>query len=349
MGHEVIISSYWGLSGAPTQWNGITVLPGYGSNYCSTSLGQHCKAVNPDLVITLGDIWVLDPNILRSIPVAHWLPVDCRPQSAADRSVIDQTGAQLIAMSRWGQDRMKTAGYNPLYVPHGIDTQVFTPPQSKQELRKACFPDGAFVVGINAANNDAIRKALPEQMLAFAKFHSRYPDSILALHTGVHQDGGQDLEALAENIGITDLVRVVDQYRLTGGLVSPADLAEWYGILDVVSACSYGEGFGLPILEAQSCGTPVICTEASAMAELNPHGIRVSGDPFWNGVHKGWWIRPSLGQMADAYEWHYLHRDEIDREKLREFTVANYDVDYVAKTYMGPAIEEMARRMKAKA
>ena len=60
MGHEVIVSAYWGLSGAPTQWNGITILPGFGANYCSTSLSQHCKAVQPDLVITLGDVWVLD-------------------------------------------------------------------------------------------------------------------------------------------------------------------------------------------------------------------------------------------------------------------------------------------------
>ena len=45
MGHEVLVSSYWGLSGAPTQWNGITILPGFGANYCSGSLSQHCKAV----------------------------------------------------------------------------------------------------------------------------------------------------------------------------------------------------------------------------------------------------------------------------------------------------------------
>ena len=70
-GHRVL---YWGLSGAPTQWNGITILPGFGANYCSTSLSQHCKAVQPDLVITLGDVWVLDANLLREMPVAHWLP-----------------------------------------------------------------------------------------------------------------------------------------------------------------------------------------------------------------------------------------------------------------------------------
>ena len=98
MGHEVLVSAYWGLSGAPTQWNGITILPGFGANYCSTSLSQHCKAVQPDLVITLGDVWVLDANLLREMPVAHWLPSDCRPMSVADSNVVNASGAQLVAM-----------------------------------------------------------------------------------------------------------------------------------------------------------------------------------------------------------------------------------------------------------
>lgn len=347
MGHEVIVSSYWGLSGAPTQWEGITILPGFGANYCSTSLAQHCKVVRPDLVITLGDIWVLDPNVLRELPVAHWLPVDTRPQSIADRTVLDQTGAHLIAMSHFGFDRMRTAGYDPVYVPHGIDTNIFRPVEDKSRLRKNCqIADDDFVIGINGANNDAIRKALPEQMLAFARFSSAHPDSVLALHTGIHQEGGQDLEALSENLGITDKLRVVDQYRLTSGLITPDDLREWYGVIDVLSACSFGEGFGIPIVEAQACGTPVITTDASSMPEVNPHGTQVSGDPFWNGVHKGWWIRPDVAGITAAYEQAYQNRDSVDRVKLRRFAVDNYDKDHVAEVYMKPAITELLERAK---
>src|SRR5580704_3422004 len=152
MGHEVIVSSYWGLSGAPTQWNGITVLPGFGANYCSTSLSQHCKAVQPDLVITLGDVWVLDHNLLREMPVAHWLPSDCRPMSLADANVVNASGAQLIAMSRFGEARFTAAGFRPLYVPHGIQLQVFRPPADRDELR-AQFGLGkdTIAVGVNGA------------------------------------------------------------------------------------------------------------------------------------------------------------------------------------------------------
>ena len=50
------------------------------------------KAVQPDLVITLGDVWVLDRNLLRELPVAHWLPGDCRPMSTADAAVVEAGG-----------------------------------------------------------------------------------------------------------------------------------------------------------------------------------------------------------------------------------------------------------------
>lgn len=345
MGHEVFVSAYWGLSGAPTQWDGITILPGFGANYCSASLGQHCKALQPDLVITLGDVWVLDHNILKEMPVAHWLPSDCRPMSSADSAVVNASGAQLIAMSRFGEQRFRTAGFDPVYVPHGIDMETFKPPQDRGELRAKYGLADRFVIGINGANNDAIRKALPEQMLAFAKFRSSHPEALLTLHTGVHQDGGQDLEAVAENLGITDCVQAVDQYRYQSGLVTPGDLAEWYNCLDVLSVCSFGEGFGLPIMEAQACGVPVITTKASAMEELNPHGIEVDGEPFYNGVHKAWWIRPSMTGIVDAYE--AILAGEPDRDKLRAFA-GEYEVSKVSETYMKPAVDELLARMAAR-
>ena len=345
MGHEVSISSYWGIQGGATQWNGIPVYPGFGNAYCSTSLGQHALMVKPDLIITLGDVWVMDPNILRELPIAHWLPSDCRPMSLADRMVVDASGAQLIAMSQFGQRNFRQAGYDSVYVPHAIDTTVFRWLPDRDKLRESCgIDDDQFVIGINGANNDAIRKALPEQMLAFAKFARNHPDAIMTLHSGVHQDGGQDLEALAENIGILDKVRVVDQYRYTAGQISQQDLNEWYNVIDVLSAASYGEGFGLPIMEAQAAGCPVITTRCSSMEELSPLGIQVDGEPFWNGVHKGWWTRPAVPGLVQAYEDAYAARADVKPGKLRQFA-REYDVDKVAVEHMGPAVEELLSRM----
>jgi glycosyltransferase involved in cell wall biosynthesis len=345
MGHEVVVSTYWGLSGQPTEWNGILVLPGFGENYCSPSLHQHWQHVQPDLVVTLGDIWVLDPNVLREMPVAHWLPADCRPMSVADKNVVDMAAPELIAMSRFGEARFRQAGFDPVYVPHGIDLAQWYPAGDREAARKKTGLDGAgFVVGINAANNDAIRKAAPEQMLAFARFLAGHPDAVLSLHTNVHESGGQDLEMVAENLGITDRVNAVNQYQYKAGLVSQAAMRDWYQSLDVLMACAYGEGFGLPAVEAQACGVPVISTRASAMEELNPLGWLVDGDVFWNGVHRAWWVRPSAGEMTAALDEAWKARDDVDRAGLRQFA-SRYDVHAVCERHMRPALTELLGRM----
>jgi len=349
MGHEVYGSCYWGLNGAPTSWNGITILPAFGGNYSSPSLHQHAKHLNPDLVIDLGDLWVMDATLLRELPMAHWLPSDCRPMSEADRGVAEAAGLQLVAMSRFGLDRFREAGFvNALYVPHAIDFETWKIPGDKAKLREdAGIGPDTFVIGVNAANNDAIRKAPSEMLLAFAKFLQHHPDSLLSLHTGVHCDGGQDLEFLAESLGITDRIRVVDQYRYTAGLIQQSDLADWYGAIDVLLASTYGEGFGLPIVESMACGTPVVTTKCSSMEELNPDGIQVDGEPFWNGVHRGWWIRPSTPGMVAALEQAYDRRHDVDQAKLRE-SVREYEVGNVAEKHMRPVVDELLGRMAVK-
>ncbi len=349
MGHEVLISTFWGLNGSPTQWDGITVLPGFGGQYSSPSLQQHARHVQPDLVVTLGDVWVLDPAVIRELPAAHWLPADCRPMSTADRNVVEAAGADLIAMSRFGRERFREAGFgNALYCPHGIDFGIWKPPEDRAALREAAGigPD-TFVIGVNCANNDAIRKAPAEMFLAFAKFLRSRPDSVMWLHTAVHCDGGQDLEFLAESLGITDRIKVVDQYRYSAGLIPPADLADWYGACDVLCAATYAEGFGLPVVEAMACGVPVVTTRCSSMEELNPDGIQVDGEPFWNGVHKGWWIRPSISGMAAAFEQAYEQRGDVDPVKLRD-SVAQYEVGNVAEKHMRPTVDALLERLAAK-
>jgi alpha-1,3-rhamnosyl/mannosyltransferase len=52
------------------------------------------------------------------------------------------------------------------------------------------------------------------------------------------------------------------------GYISDEDLAALYGGSSVMVYPSLYEGFGLPILEAMSCGCPVICTRTSSLPEV---------------------------------------------------------------------------------
>jgi glycosyltransferase involved in cell wall biosynthesis len=62
------------------------------------------------------------------------------------------------------------------------------------------------------------------------------------------------------------------------GYVPDADLPALYNLARVVAFPSLYEGFGLPILEGMACGTPVLTSNRSAMAEL-AGGAAVLVDP----------------------------------------------------------------------
>lgn len=52
------------------------------------------------------------------------------------------------------------------------------------------------------------------------------------------------------------------------GYIEPADLAALYSLATVFAYPSLWEGFGLPVLEAMACGTPVLTSSVSSLPEV---------------------------------------------------------------------------------
>ena len=348
LGHDVAVVAFHGLQGAPLNVQGVQMFPGSTEDlFAQDVLPAYYAHHKADVLITLMDAWVLNPQLLRAMKVAHWMPVDCEASAtgtspylgAMDRRVLTEGGGQPVAMSQFGRDVLEKAGFSPLYVPHGIDCSVFKPADDRDALRERLGVKDRFVIGINAANVDPVRKALPEQMQAFAVFREKHPDALLAIHSRLETRQGVNLERIAADLAIRDAVVFADQFTYAAGLVGDPDMAKWYNVLDVLSNCSYGEGFGLPIVEAQACGTPVITTAWSSMPELTGSGWCVVGDKYWNRGHQGWWLRPSIPAMAAAYESAYTEAAGM-REGARTFALG-YDVAKVEEDFWVPALKEI--------
>lgn len=60
----------------------------------------------------------------------------------------------------------------------------------------------------------------------------------------------------------------VENLTVHAGMVSQEDLVNFYNLADLFVLPSLYEGFGLPVLEAFACGTPVACSNVSSLPEV---------------------------------------------------------------------------------
>ena len=251
--HEVSLSAFYGLEGSRLAWNGIQIYPGVGGEYGNLSLVPHAKHAfgNPrdGLVFTLLDVWVLDHAVCQQLNMASWVPVDHDPCPPRVTEFFQRSAAVPVAMSRFGQERL--ADFDPLYIPHGVDVEVFKP-MDQAEAREATKLDkDAFVIGVVGANKGRpSRKSFQQSLEAFRFFRERHDDAVLYLHTTL--DGqftqGEDLNALIESLEIpTESLRVANQYRLAFNPLPSEGMARLYSSFDVLLNPSQGEGFGIPI------------------------------------------------------------------------------------------------------
>ncbi len=75
------------------------------------------------------------------------------------------------------------------------------------------------------------------------------------------------------NRGVLAAIRDNDRIIRTG-FIEDEDMALLYNAAHLFVYPSLYEGFGLPVLEAQKCGCPVICGEGSSLSEVGGDGVR---------------------------------------------------------------------------
>jgi len=369
LGHQVGLFAWWGLQGgalnSALEHNGKTYdLPMYpmsADKYGNDVVAAHAtKAFSADIIITLIDAWVLDaakhsPAGVRWCP---YFPIDMHPIPPPVLARVKDS-FQPIVYSRFGERMAREAGLDPRYVPHMIDTSAFAPGDRIAARDALGWPKDAFIVGMVAANKGfPSRKSLPEQIRAFAKVAAKHPDMRLYLHTargGEHEYGDLNLPELCALEGISDKVLFPDSYALFMGY--PDDyMVNVYRGLDVLSSVSMGEGFGIPIVEAQACGCPVIVGDWTSMSELCFGGWKVP-KPGKYIADYGWieqWFytplaadqyTPLVADIIEAYEQAYTWAHEPTIKNAARAGALQYDADLVAEQYWKPVLAEIEQRM----
>jgi hypothetical protein len=195
------------------------------------------------------------------------------------------------------------------------------------------------------------RKAFYQHIQAFKEIHAKHPDTALYLHTQKGEQGelgGLNLPEYIKALGLENDVYFPDQQIMVNGYPDEF-LNALYNSSDVLLSVTMGEGFGIPILEAQSAGCPVIVGDWTSMPELLFSGWKVEkkdANPHFTFLNS-WMFDPRWQAIYEQMELAYQARGNQDlRTRAREGAL-EYDVDAITEKYWKPVLEKINEKVQA--
>lgn len=363
LGHEMSCLAFYGHEGGPANYDGIPIFGNGFAGYGADMIGPVTQLTQADLTITLIDAWVYrSTEMFPQARWAPWFPVDMEPLPAAVSRAV-KTAYKRLVFSKFGEKMVNDAGMDCVYIPHGVDTSQYKP-YDRQVVRDALhWPNDRYVVGMVAANKgNPSRKAFTPQLEAFAKFKAKHPEAALYMHTirhypavgGNNAAAGVNLPEFCDFLGLKWAQVGQPNWQAADVWFSPhlhtiygfptQYMAQMYSALDVFMLVSMGEGFGIPILEAQACGVPVIVGDWTAMSELCFSGWKVRKQdsmPWWTPL-AGYQFYPKWTAILDKLEQAYKHSGDSERRLHALERAVEYDADLITERYWKPFLDETA-------
>ena len=167
-------------------------------------------------------------------------------------AVSEATRADLIRHIRVPREKI-------VVIPLGVDGHFH--PRGREEIiqvrRKYGLPENYLLyVGTNKPH-----KNLERLVDAIRRMETTLPSHVKLVIAGPWDRRYDGAKKVANAAGLKDRVQFV-------GRIDEADLPALYSCALLFVFPSLREGFGLPVLEAMACGTPVVCSNGSALSEV---------------------------------------------------------------------------------
>ena len=332
----------------------------------------------PDIVLTYRDPW-MDDWIAQSPSreFFHWLwmpTVDSAPQQRRWLQNFSKCDA-LLAYSEFGQKTLLEQSGGKLNVvgcaSPAVDPDVYKPVPSMKAHRELFGLDPDMKI-VGTVMRNQRRKLFIELMRAFRKFLDKAPKEIaeksfLYLHTSYPERNGWDIPLgiqennlhgkvlatyICRNCGNFHVAKFQDAIKTcphcgvrsavmpnVGQGLSIPNLIKIYNLMDMYVQYAICEGFGMPQVEAASCGVPVAAVDYSAMEDVvrftngYPINIKHKYREMETGADR---VYPDNDHLADIMLEHFsLSEEEIARKRMmtRKGTLDRYNWDRTAAVW----------------
>lgn len=141
----------------------------------------------------------------------------------------------------------------------GVDTEFRPLPPEQVAVFKASrqLPD-KFILFLGTLEP---RKNVDGLISAYARWRQQDPNALPLVIAGGKGWYYRHIFEKVEQLNLTDSIRFP-------GYVPQNELPLWYNAATLFVYPSHFEGFGLPVLEAMACGTPVITSTAASLPEV---------------------------------------------------------------------------------
>ncbi|MGQ9683930.1 MAG: glycosyltransferase family 4 protein [Anaerolineae bacterium] len=225
-------------------------------------------------VLTVHDLTFLRvPECAHPVLRGYLARVVPRSVARADLVVVDSasTGRDVVELLGYPAERVRV-------VYPGVEP-CFRPITDEAERARVCGRYGLtrpYILGVSTLEP---RKNFAGLVAAFARLRERRClPHMLAIA------GGKGW--LYEPIFAQVRESGVEEHVLFLGHVADADLPALYSAAECFAYPSFYEGFGIPVVEAMACGTPVVASQASSVPEaagdaailIDPHNIESMAD-----------------------------------------------------------------------
>lgn len=355
-GHRVYIYCAGAFMGGYVDYMpGVTVVGAGGGDdrWGNRSWPEIVDHLDPDLIFTWLDVHGMGNYGFEEAPAYFWAPIDTHPLPKEEREILGRA-AKIMSPSEWGQGVLKDEGFDSVYVPCGVDMSVYDiDPEGGKNWRKQVRPEideDTFLIGMVGMNTGSPdRKGYGYAFDVIKQFKENHPDDkIMAyIHTDPVGDGmAINLMSLRATLDMESYVAFNPPQMPWGR--PELYMRHMYNAFDVYLTTTTTEGFGVPIVEAQACGKPVVINSCSSTTELarGPGGYRAKYlCEHWVNTCTKIYL-PSVASMVLMLEAAYADwkAKKIDPVAIRA-SVARFDMDHVYETYWRPLFKDVPPRI----